>query len=211
MMQSVKLNDETDRSVRAELAIERWRVARDRVAELEQAQPRALERRIQARRALDEARHRARDEEAGRLVSSLVTDITITVADLEAASRKTEAEYELARRASDAIDRALEEARTHLSWKIPQRDKAIAMTIAQSRELAELLEQHAAIRKRLYGIEAVLILLSRKDAIPPTARGWSSNPNWDRRDFDPELFEKWRRWLSELENDPEATLQDKSR
>jgi hypothetical protein len=202
--------DETDHSPRAKLAlaIERWRAARDRVAELEAAQPRALTRRIQTRRARDEAQRRASEEEAGQLIDALVMDTKISVADIEAATRKADAEYELARRASDAIDRELEEARTVLSWKTAQRDESVAMTVAQSTELAELLQQHAAARKCLYGIEAVLVLLSRRDALPATARGWSSIPDINRRDFDPELRESWQRWLAELENDAEAALKD---
>jgi len=206
-------NDETDHSPRAKLAlaIERWRAARDRVAELEDAQPRALRRRIQAGRARDEAQHRASEEETRQLVDALVTDSNTTettVGDTKGATKKAEADFELARRASDTIDRELEEARTILSWKTPQRDQAIAMIVAQSSELTELLEQHAAARKCLYGIEAVLMLLTRKDALPPAARGWNSLPEWHQRDFDPALCERWQRWLSELETDAGAVLQD---
>jgi chromosome segregation ATPase len=210
------LNDETDCSPRAKLAlaIERWRAARDRVAELEGAQPRALKRRIQAGRARDEAQRRASEEEERRLVDALVADINTTettVDDAEGATKKAEADFELARRSSDTIDRELEEARTALSWKTPQRDQAIAMIVAQSSELTELLEQHATARRCLYSIEAVLLLLNRKDALPPTARGWNSIPEWHQRDFDPALCEKWQRWLSELETDAGAVLQDTKR
>jgi hypothetical protein len=207
------LNNETSDSPRAKLAIaiERWRAARDRVDELEAAQPRALKCRIEARRVRDEAARRARDEESRQLIDALVTDIKITVSDVEVATRKAEAEYELARRASDAIDRELEEARTVLSWKAPQRDQAIAMIVAQSSELTELLEQHAAARKSLYSIEAVLMLLNRKDALPPAEQGWNSIPEWHQRDFDPALCDKWQRWLSDLETDAGAVLQDTKR
>jgi hypothetical protein len=200
------LNNDTDHSPRAKLAlaIERWRTARDRVAELEAAQPRALKRRIQAGRARDEAQRRTREEETRQLVDALVTDTKTTetiVGVAEGATKKAEADFELARRASDTIDRELEEARTVLSWKTPQRDQAIAVVVAPSSELTELLEQHAAARKCLYGIEAVLMLLNRKNALPPAARGWNSIPEWHQRDFDPALCEKWQRWLSELETD----------
>jgi hypothetical protein len=208
--------DETHHSPRAKLAlaIERWRTARDRVAELEGAQPRALKRRIQAGRARDEAQRRAREEETRRLVDALVTDsktTETTVGDAEGATKKAEAAFELARQASDTIDRELEEARIILSWKTPQRDQAIAMIVAQSSELTELLEQHAAAKRGLYSIEAVLTLLNRKDALPPTARGWNSIPEWHQRDFDPALCENWQRWLSDLETDAGAVLQDPKR
>jgi hypothetical protein len=210
------LNDETDRSPRAKLAlaIERWRTARDCVGELEAAQPRALKRRVQAGRARDEAQRRASEEETRQLVDALVTDCgttETTLGDAEGATKKAEGDFELARRASDTIDRELEQARTVLSWKTPQRDQAIAVVVAQSSELTELLEQHAAARKCLYSIEAVLMLLNRMDALPPPARGWNSIAEWHQRDFDPALCEKWRRWLSELETDAGAVLQDTKR
>jgi len=85
------------------------------------------------------------------------------------------------------------------------------MIVAQSSELTELLEQHAAARKCLYGIEAVLMLVTRKDALPPAARGWNSLPEWHQRDFDLTLCEKWQRWLSDLETDAGAVLQDPKR
>jgi hypothetical protein len=208
--------DETHHSPRAKLAlaIERWRAARDRVAELEDAQPRALKRRIHAGRARDEAQRRASEEETRQLVDALITDrgtTETTGGDAEGATKKAEADFELARRASDAIDRELEEARTTLSWKSPQRDQAIAMIVAQSSELTELLEQHVAARRCLYSIEAVLMLLNRKDALPPAARGWSAFPQSHQRDFDPALCEKWQRWLSDLETDAGAVLQDTKR
>jgi len=113
-------NDETDDSPRAKLAlaIERWRTARDRVGELEAAQPRALKRRIQAGRARDEAQRRASEEETRQLVDALVTDSNTTettVGDTKGATKKAEADFELARRASDTIDRELEEALINLS------------------------------------------------------------------------------------------------
>ena len=57
----------------------------------------------------------------------------------------------------------------------------------------------------------MLTLLNRKDALPPTARGWNSIPEWHRRDFDPAMCEKWQRWLSDLETDAGAVLQDTKR
>src|SRR5262249_37827463 len=107
----------------------------------------------------------------------------IMAVDGESALRRAESDDELARPTNEAIERELEAARGSLRWKTEHRDRAIAMTIAHSPELNMLLDQHAAASKSLYAIEAVLILLSRRDALPPAVRGWNSSPEWHQREF----------------------------
>jgi len=198
------------------VAIGRYERAKERVDELEQAVPRALDRRIEARSVRDaaaEAQHLAGETRARQLVDAMVTERSpsqTNLTDPGGALRKAEADYELARQTSEAIDRELDAAQLSLRWTTHQRDQALGMTIAQSPEVAKLLEQHAAVRKQLYNIEAVLMLLDRRNALPPTGRGWNSIPDWHQRDFDPELCEKWQRWLAELQNDAGATFQDAS-
>src|SRR5262249_1962855 len=147
------------------VAIERFQQARQRVADLEQAQPKALKARIEARCALNaaaEAQQRAGEEKARQLINAGDRS-NIMAVDRESALRRAESDYELGRETTEAIERELEAARGSLRWKTEHRDRAIAMTIAHSPELNMLLDQHAAASKSLYAIEAVLILLSRRD------------------------------------------------
>jgi chromosome segregation ATPase len=159
------------------LAITRFTSARQRVEQLEAAQPEAMQRRIEARKHVEElasALRRVREAEEHDLVEALVTGTAerSAIADTTASLQSAEAAYEMARRVSDSLDRTLANDRRDLSWQRARLGEAVAAVVLDSDELTTLLDARQEALRALSTIEFCLGYLPGPETAyrPPSAR-----------------------------------------
>jgi chromosome segregation ATPase len=143
------------------LAITRFTSARQRVEQLEAAQPEAMQRRIEARKHVEElasALRRVREAEEHDLVEALVTGTAerSAIADTTASLQSAGAAYEMARRVSDSLDRTLANDRRDLSWQRARLGEAVAAVVLDSDELTTLLDARQEALRALSTIEFCL-------------------------------------------------------
>jgi chromosome segregation ATPase len=194
------------------LAITRFTSARQRVEQLEAAQPEAMQRRIEARKHVEElasALRRVREAEEHDLVEALVTGTAerSAIADTTASLQSAEAAYEMARRVSDSLDRTLANDRRDLSWQRARLGEAVAAVVLDSDELTTLLDARQEALRALSTIEFCLGYLRARNCLPASQRpslALSDDPS--QRDLDPALRIRYERWLSALERDASAEL-----
>lgn len=196
-------------------AIVRHERARQRVDELEAAQPRAIDNQIHARHQRDRAAEALADVQRDaphRLVNAMVDGGTTTISadqaveGAEQALSRAATAYEIAQRATQAVDDQLGKAQADLRNARHRLSEAIGVVIADSDAVQRLLAEHADARRHLAGIEHALELLRSKNALPAAARLWNAFVDIHDHEFDPELRAHWEDALSKLEIDAEAPL-----